>query len=88
MKSSIGYVGLAFAVVYLVGCSKITRQNYDKIEMGMPRSDVEMVLGKPTNCEKVIGTYSCIWGDPDSKYIKINFIGGRASVFTHQGLDD
>ncbi len=88
MNKQFNCVLVAAAVLVLGGCSKVTKQNYDKIEMGMTRPDVEMILGNDANCEQQIGTYSCLWGDPDGKYIKINFIGGRAVVFTHQGLDE
>jgi hypothetical protein len=36
----------------LIGCGKISQSNYDKIKIGMPRSEVESILGpgeKATN---------------------------------------
>lgn len=81
-------LAIAAVVIALQGCSKVTKANYERIEMGMIKSDVEMVLGEPTECESVIGTYSCIWGEPDGKHIKINFIGNRAAVFSHKGLEE
>ncbi|MDO6692515.1 DUF3862 domain-containing protein [Aliiglaciecola sp. 3_MG-2023] len=73
--------------ILLVGCSKVTLENYDRVEMGMVKSDVEMILGKADNCEEVIGTYSCIWGNEEEKYIKVSFIMDRAAIITKKGLD-
>lgn len=87
MKKSLMFISLIVAFLMLQGCSKLTKVNYDKIEMGMVKSDVEMVLGKADQCEEMIGTYSCVWGDLEGKHIKINFIGGRAAVFSHEGLE-
>ncbi|GAA6183326.1 MULTISPECIES: DUF3862 domain-containing protein [Alteromonadaceae] len=72
--------------VFLAGCSKVTYANYDRVEMGMIKSDVEMILGKADNCEAVIGTHSCIWGNEEDKYIKVSFIMDRAAVITQKGL--
>lgn len=77
---------LCLAGVLLQGCSKVTLANYDRVEMGMIKSDVEMILGDPDQCEAVIGTYSCIWGQPDDKYIKVSYIAHRAAVITQGGL--
>ncbi|GAC14820.1 hypothetical protein GLIP_2192 [Aliiglaciecola lipolytica E3] len=54
--------------------------------MGMIKSDVEMILGKSEDCKVVIGTYTCIWGNEEDKYIKVSFIMDRAAVITHKGL--
>lgn len=70
----------------LAGCSKVTLANYDRVEMGMIKSDVELILGEPEQCESVIGTYSCVWGDAEGTHIKVNFIADRAAVITQDGL--
>ncbi|GAA0851977.1 hypothetical protein GCM10009114_00720 [Aliiglaciecola litoralis] len=77
---------LLLSIFMLQGCSKVTWANYDRVEMGMIKSDVEMILGKPDQCEAVIGTHSCIWGEQDGKFIKVSFIADRAAVITHGGL--
>ena len=75
------------ATLLLSGCTKLTKVNYDKIEMGMVKSDIEIVLGPADSCDKLFGTYTCIWGDPKGRHIEIRFIAGRASVFSHDGLE-
>ena len=48
---------LLIAALFLsVGCgrlsgSKLTKENYDQISMGMSKSQVETILGKPTSME-------------------------------------
>ena len=78
---------LATLILLLSGCSKLTKANYEKIEMGMVKSDIEIVLGPADWCDKLYGTFTCIWGDPDGQHIEIKFILGRASVFSHDGLE-
>lgn len=80
-------LSIAALVLLLPACSKVTMANYDRVEMGMIKSDVELILGKPDQCEAVIGTHTCVWGDQGSKHIKVNFIADRAAIITQEGLD-
>jgi hypothetical protein len=77
---------ISCAVFGLQACSKVTLANYDRVEMGMIKSDVEIILGEPDQCEAVIGTQSCVWGEQDGANIKVSFIAHRAAVITHSGL--
>lgn len=81
------FVLVATLILFLSGCSKLTKVNYEKIEMGMVKSDIEIVFGPADSCDKLFGTYTCIWGKRDGQYIEIKFISGRASVFSHDGLE-
>ncbi|MBY5992910.1 outer membrane protein assembly factor BamE [Ferrimonas balearica] len=76
--------GLALTLL-LAGCGKITQENYDKIEMGMSKSEVEAILGGADHCEQALGTESCVWGDEETQ-IKIGFAGDNAVLFTNKGL--
>lgn len=63
-----------FSILALTGCSKVNKENYDKIKIGMSYEDVVEVLGKPGICEEpIFKTKSCIWGSSD-KQIKIKFV--------------
>ena len=63
-----------FSILALTGCSKVTKENYAKIKIGMSYEDVVEVLGKPDTCEEpVLKTKSCMWGSSD-KQIKIKFV--------------
>jgi hypothetical protein len=39
------------AVLLLVGCSKATPENFEKIQVGMKRNQVHQILGKPSKVE-------------------------------------
>ncbi len=46
-----GWCMVAMLVLAFAGChqERITRANYDRIEIGMTRAEVEAILGKPQN---------------------------------------
>lgn len=76
-----------FAAVSLVavGCSKLTQENYDKIEVGMTYDEVEDILGTPDEARDVIGTKSCVWGKAP-EIISIKFIAGKVVYHSARGL--
>lgn len=73
------------ATLLLMGCSKITKKNYDKISMGMSYAEVISILGDADECGGVVGVENCTWGG-DEKYIKINFVGKKVVLFSAKGL--
>lgn len=75
---------LIFSVV-LVGCSKLTQENYDKIEVGMDYQQVMVVIGKPDKCDAAFGTKNCIWGN-EKRNITIKFIADKVVLPTMKGL--
>ncbi len=69
------------ASALLAGCgSKITQENFDKIQTGMSREDVKAILGEPTESSGVsVGTISgdsWVW-KKDGTVITIQFVGGK-----------
>jgi len=86
MKNSIRlmFVGL-FLFVFFMGCSKLSKENYDKIKVGMDFQQVVKVIGEPDKCDAAIGTKSCIWGT-DQKNIKIKFIADKVILPTMKGI--
>jgi hypothetical protein len=69
------------ACALLVGCgSKITQENFDKIQTGMSREDVKAILGEPTESSGVsvgaISGDSWVW-KKDGTVITIQFVGGK-----------
>jgi len=70
---------------FTAACSKVTRENYDKLKMGMEYDEVTALLGNPNNCTESMGIKNCIWGS-ETKYIKINFLGDKTTVFSSSGL--
>lgn len=70
----------------LSACSKMNKENYDQLKLGMSQQEVKAIIGSPDNCSETLGTTSCIWGDEEGKYIKITFLGDNATTFSNNGL--
>lgn len=77
---------LAAILLSLTACSKLTKENYDSLKMGMSSDEVTKVLGKPDICSETLGTKSCIWGDEQGKFIKVGFVADNAATFSNNGL--
>ncbi|WDP85572.1 MAG: DUF3862 domain-containing protein [Desulfobacter sp.] len=69
----------------ICGCSKLTRENYEKIEMGMTYDQVVEIIGQPDTCDAAMGAKQCIWGDKD-KNITIGFMGDNVILPSMTGL--
>ncbi|WP_421134321.1 DUF3862 domain-containing protein [Alteromonas sp. A079] len=74
------------AVFALAGCSKLTKENYELLEMGMSQEEVEAIIGDADNCGNMMGTTACTWGEQDSKFVKVVFMGDKAVTFSYEGL--
>ncbi|MDY7567600.1 hypothetical protein QN400_11870 [Pseudomonas sp. RTC3] len=75
---------LSFCVL-LAACSKVTQENYSKISSGMPKAEVEKLLGSPTDCSGALGMSSCTWGDQKT-FISVQYAGDKVLMFSGQGL--
>lgn len=73
------------ACVLLAACSKVNQENYSKLKAGMPKADVESLLGSPSECSGAIGLTSCTWGDQKT-FISVQFAGDKVMMFSGQGL--
>ncbi len=69
----------------LAGCSKLTQENYDRLQAGMSYLDVVAILGPPDDCVQTLGVKSCTWGD-EQKNIKATFMADAAIVFSATGI--
>ena len=76
---------MAMTVMLLLGCSKLTLENYNKISMGMPYDEVAQLIGKPVSCDNLMGVRSCQWGD-DSHAVRVNFVSGKVLLFSSSKL--
>lgn len=77
---------IAVTALLLSACSKLTKDNYDLLEIGMSEEEVQAVIGAPDNCSETMGARSCIWGKEQGSYIKITFLGDNATTFSNNGL--
>jgi hypothetical protein len=76
---------MILSLLFFAGCSKVTKENYDKLKIGMDYGKVITILGEADDCSSALGTKSCIWGN-DAKNIKIKFVAGKLIFFSKEGL--
>jgi len=69
----------------LMACSKLTVENYDKLETGMAYEETVKILGAPASCDEALGIKRCVWGDDQSK-ISVNFLGGKIVLTTAENI--
>ena len=79
------FIVVLSAALLLMGCSKITKENYDKISMGMSYDEVVSILGDADECGGAVGVENCSWGGGEM-YIKVNFVGKKVVLFSMKGL--
>ncbi|RUO34464.1 hypothetical protein [Aliidiomarina soli] len=71
----------------LVACGnpKVTRTNYNLLDVGMHYSEVKHMLGEPDWCDDFDRPNECRWGSED-KYIEVNFAARRVVNTSSAGL--
>jgi len=84
-KKSMFWILSASLLLVILGCNKLTTENYDLLEVGMSMEQVEKILGEVDECNGAIGIKNCTWGH-EEKYIKVSFAGDRVAVFSGHGL--
>jgi len=72
-------------LISAVGCSKVSKENFDKLKVGMGYEEVTNILGSPGSCSETLGTKSCFWGS-EKKQIKVSFIASKAVAFSNKEL--
>lgn len=80
----IAFMALLLSVSFF-GCSKVNRENYDKIKAGMGYEQVVSIIGEPDKCDAALGIKSCVWGNKD-RNIKVTFMGNKVFVPSMKGL--
>ena len=78
-------IALLALCIAISACSKINQENYSKLKAGMAKSEVESLLGSPTECSGAIGLTSCTWGD-EKAFISVQFAADKVMLFSGQGL--
>ena len=68
---------VALFLLGAVGCSRVSKQNFDKLKVGMAYEEVVTILGSPGSCSETLGTKSCVWGS-EKRQIKVSFIASKA----------
>ncbi len=75
-------IGLLLA---LIGCGKLTLENYSKITVGMHYDQVVQLIGKPKACDDIIGIRKCSWRD-GSRSIKVSFAADQVVLYSASNL--
>lgn len=76
---------VAAIALSLTACGKVTLENYEKIKVGMNKTELEAILGSADKCEEKTMHTNCTWGD-DSKNIKVTFVADKVTLFAEKGL--
>ena len=76
---------LLLVTIATVSCSKLTRENYDKVKVGMDYSEVINIIGDPEKCDSLLNAKNCLWGD-ESKSIEIKFVADKVVFTSSNGL--
>jgi len=74
------------ATLALAACSKVNLENYEKISIGMDKTEVEAILGKAGSCEEKTLHTNCIWGN-EGKNIEITLVSDKVSLYSKTGVD-
>ena len=82
MKLQAAFVALCIG---LAGCSKMTLENYAKLQTGMPYAEVTALLGTPQSCDDTLGFKSCKWGD-DKSHVTAKFVGDKLVLHSAENL--
>jgi PBP1b-binding outer membrane lipoprotein LpoB len=80
------YIVIALVVLFIAGCSKVSKANYDKIQVGMSYTQVTDILGKATKCDSLAGMSDCTWGD-EKQYIKVKLVADKVMFMHSQGIE-
>jgi hypothetical protein len=81
MKALIALV----AVFIFAGCSKLTTENYAKVQTGMSFAEVTAILGGPDSCDDALGFKSCRWGD-DTRNVTVRFFADQVVLHSAEHI--
>jgi hypothetical protein len=78
---------LLVALLLLAACSKITQDNFAKVQDGMSEPDVKALLGPPTSTSSVqvlgIGGTHSIW-EGGGAVVSIRFVNGKVATKSYR----
>jgi len=77
---------IALLALLAAGCSKLTQENYAKLETGMKYDEVTAILGNPDKCSETLGVKKCTWGD-EQKHININFVADKMMLSNAKNIN-
>jgi len=78
----------AFLILLLtavMACSKVTKENYDKVKVGMEYSEAVKIIGEPKACNSLLNAKDCTWGD-EKKSINAKIVADKVVFLSAKGL--
>ncbi len=83
MKIFYKFCLIAIFALFLSACSRITQENFDKIQTGMPMAEVIAILGEPSTSQSVdiagVSGTSATWQNQNA-VISIQFLNSKVQV--------
>lgn len=76
---------IALPLLALLGCGKLNMDNYKQIKVGMAFDEVVGLIGKPANCDDLMGLRNCSWEEGNST-VKVSFAGEQVLLFSSSNL--
>jgi hypothetical protein len=76
---------LLVLICMVFGCSKLTADNYAKIQTGMAYSEVVRILGKPDSSSEALFVKNCVWGN-EQQNITVNFVAEKVLLSTSRNV--
>jgi hypothetical protein len=85
---------IAYLLAGVVGCNRVTRENYDKVQAGMTVQQVKEILGNPDETKSAGATVLGIsadkttmtWKSGDNS-ITVTFVSGSVVTTSMQNLE-
>jgi hypothetical protein len=78
-------VALVALLIGVSGCSKMTAENFAKLQTGMSFAEVNAILGSPQSCDEALGFRSCQWGDEKS-HVTARFVAGKMVLLAAKNI--
>jgi len=72
-------------ILVLLGCSKVTLENYNSITVGMSYDEVIQLVGPPEKCDDVMGVRNCLWGNENGA-INVSFVADQVLLYSSSNL--
>ena len=72
-------------VLIVAGCTKLTMENYNKLEGGMTYNEVVNIIGSPDKCSDLMGMRNCVWGN-EKRSATVTFAGDRVLFFSANNM--
>lgn len=85
MIKNILTVSVLLPFIFMVGCNKLTQENYSKLSVGMSRTSVEQIFGKPDNCQNVMMATNCTWTNKEAN-LQIQFVDNNVITYFSKNI--